>query len=209
LTDSNDERKDNAARERPGIGVDAQGGGVIDPTKNVMDLVLAQEKYQNGMREGQEKIQRFALEAANTFHNFARDMEAKLSGIRFDAESRRIDQLADIRMVYEKRIADMLNESVRSTSALVSTQLVQIQATFNDRVSKLEEFRWSSSGRSSVSDPALANALEQLGATIAALKTSEDSRGGRGTGRNDMYGWLLAGVAMIATVVGLLWKHGG
>jgi len=193
-----EERRTNDARE-----------GIIDPTKNVMDLVLAQQQYQNGMRESQAKLETFARDTLNTFHNFARESEAKLSGIRFDAESRRIDQLAELRMVYEKRIADMLNESVRSTSALVSTQLVQIQATFNDRVSKLEEFRWSSSGRSSVSDPALANALEQLGANIAALKTNDDTRGGRGAGRTDVYGWIVAGVFAVVSVVGLLWKHGG
>jgi hypothetical protein len=44
-------------RRRPGdlggagIGIDAFGGSVVDPTENVRELVLAESKYQDGMRD--------------------------------------------------------------------------------------------------------------------------------------------------------------
>lgn len=39
-----------------GVASDASGGPIIDPTKNVLDLVAAETKYQDGMRELTSKI---------------------------------------------------------------------------------------------------------------------------------------------------------
>jgi hypothetical protein len=163
------DRKGNAPAGRSRIPVDFQGAQTIDPTKNVLDLVQAESKYQDAMR---------------------------------DAESKRIDQLAELRQTYEKRIADMLAESVRSTSTLVSNQLVQFQATFDGRVSKLEEFRWSSSGRSSIADPAMAEAIANLTATIANMQKTESGVGGQRKGSADSSARLLAIVVACAAVAG-------
>ncbi len=130
----------------PGIPVDARGNPTIDPTKNVLDLVRAESLRQDGLRDAQKEMHGHALSMLEKFQNFARDSESKLQTWQRQAESVRIDQLAQLRQVYETRIAEMLAVSVKSTSDLVSTQLVQIQATFNDRVSKLEQFRWESGG---------------------------------------------------------------
>ena len=164
-----------------GVGVDKYGGTVVDPTANVRELVSAegnfrdalrdsdiryqdamrdaQEKYQNGIRLGSEKL---------------REFESKLQNWMRDAESKRSDQLADLRQVYEKRIADMLAESVRTTSTLVSTQLVQIQATFDTRVSKLEAFQFTQAGRSSVQDPVMSDTLTRITLGLANLRTTQD-----------------------------------
>jgi hypothetical protein len=226
---------DEAANNRPsgsmGIGVDAFGGAVIDPTRNVLDLVHAESKYQDGMRDNLEKMLDQAREYEAKLQHNAKDAESKLQTLRADAESKRIDQLAELRQIYDKRIADMLSESVRSTSSLVSTQLVQIQATFDARVSKLEEFRWQSTGRSSVADPALSASLEALGssignmqssfaetlgkltaaqsdamtkvmASISALQESGSSTKGQGLGRRDVAAWVFAGLMALAAVAG-------
>jgi len=89
-----------------------------------------------------------------------------------DAETRRIDQLAETRQEFQNTIRDMLAESVRTTSTLVSTQLVQIQATFDTRVSKLEAGAFTAAGRSSVQDPQTADALSRMASGIAALSTT-------------------------------------
>jgi len=141
---------------------DENGGPVIDPTKNVLDLVKAESKYQDGMRDALERLLNAKAEG-----------EAKTTKLLSEAESKRIDQLASLRLTYDARIADMLRTSVESTSSLVSTQLVQIQNTFNDRVAKLEQFRWESGGKTSVSDPAIADALGKMSASIVANKASE------------------------------------
>jgi len=56
------------------------------------------------------------------------------------AETRRIDDLASMRNHYEQRISDMLSRQVEQSAILLSTQV-------NDRLSKLEQFRYESSGR--------------------------------------------------------------
>ena len=180
----------------------------IDPTKNVLDLVNAESKYQDGMREALRELTKFSTSG-----------EAKFVKYMIESESKRLDQLAELRRQYDVRIADMLRTSVESTSNLVSTQLVQIQQTFNDRVAKLEQFRWESGGKTSVSDPALALALEKMAATVVSNKASEietlakmaasistlQTTGFRQEGRvkmlSDGWGWL---VGAIGAVVGIL-----
>jgi hypothetical protein len=130
---------------------------VVDPTQNVRELVLAESKYQDAMRVSLERL----IDEKTTFQNALRD-----------AETRRIDQLATTRQEFQNTIRDMLAESVRTTSTLVSTQLVQIQATFDARVSKLEAFQFTQAGKSSVSDPATADALSRMAAGIASLSLS-------------------------------------
>jgi hypothetical protein len=219
-----------------GIGIDRFGENVIDPTANVRELVNAeasyrdslrdsdiryqdamrdaQEKYQNGIRSGSEKLREFE----NRLQNWMRD-----------SESKRIDQLASLRQVYETRIAEMLAVSVKSTSDLVSTQLVQIQATFNDRVSKLEQFRWESGGKSSVSDPQISDALSRLasglstqsvavaeaiarmtttnadaiaklGISINDVRSVETKTGAVRMGQGQLAQWIVMSVMMLAAV---------
>jgi hypothetical protein len=156
---------------RAGIPVDASGNSTIDPTKNVLDLVYAESKYQDSMRNAEARIQKMAVESLAQMTAYRHDAESKMQTWMRDAETKRIDQLTATRENYERRIADMLSESVRSTSALVSTQLLQIQSTFDARVNKLEEFRLTSQGKSSVADPQLANTLSTLGQNMNDMQT--------------------------------------
>lgn len=190
-----------------GIGVDSSGNATIDPTKNVLDLVKAESKYQDFARGAEARIAQIATDAATTFQNFAREHEASFSHAIRDAETRRLDEKADLRQVYDTRIADMLRTSVESTSSLVSTQLVQIQNTFNDRVSQLEKFRWESGGKASVSDPALTASLAQLNAAIGVMaenmtKMSLKGAGteSRGEGMQQMGSWIVAGIVIVASI---------
>jgi hypothetical protein len=157
--------------ERPGIGVDSHGGAVIDPTKNVEDLVRALEAKTAQLRDADNRFNDAQLAATEKFQDFARGAESKLQTAQRDSETRRIDQLAEAAQKSATVIANMLAESVRTTSDLVSSQLVQIQATFNERVSKLEAFQFTQAGRSSVSDPATSDALRQMAASISSLSS--------------------------------------
>ena len=167
--------KEDANREQdgdPGIPVDYRGRRTIDPTKNVLDLVRAESKYQDAMREslailinekvgGLKEIAAITNQYVGAFQNAQRD-----------SETRRIDQLAENRQEFQNTIRDMLAESVRTTSNLVASQLAQIQATFDTRVSKLEAGAFTQAGKSSVSDPATAEALTRMAAGIAALSAT-------------------------------------
>lgn len=157
---------------RPGIGVDARGGEVIDPTKNVRELVLAESKYQDGMRDSLEKQQNFARDAHEKFQNFARESESRLQTWMRDAESKRTDQIRSQAERFETIISNMLSKSVESTQSLVATQLLQIQNTFNERVARLEQWRYERTGSASVSDPALASSLSGLGSGLSGMQAS-------------------------------------
>lgn len=133
----------------------------IDPTKNVLDLVKAESRYQDGMRDGLAQLVAAKAEG-----------DRNLQAAKTEAEIRRLDQLAAQAKTYETRIAEMLRTSVESTSTLVSTQLLQIQSTFNERVAKLEQFRYESSGKTSVSDPALASALASIGSGMTTMQAA-------------------------------------
>jgi len=190
-----------------------------DPTKNVLDLVKAESKYQDGMRNALGELQ-----------TFARESESKMQNLMRNAETNRIDQLAGQRQIYEAQIANMLAKSVETTSNLVSTQLVQIQSTFDARVSKLEEYRLKAEGKSSVADPALASQLGILAAgqqavqdafqktmrehtelemsymvkmsnNIEALQTVGTKSSGRDAGRREVIAWIVAAGMFIAALI--------
>lgn len=175
-----------------GPGVDRVGNPVVDPTKNVLDLVRAESKYQDGMRDAGEKLQ-----------NAIRDAEDRRIEDLSEAETRRVDALDAQRVRYETRIAEDLKVNVKTTSDQLAGQLVKetaalynqvtalsnsltnqisaltqsipvqigtISTGFNARLSELEKFRWETGGKSAVADPALTLALSEMAKTISTLK---------------------------------------
>jgi hypothetical protein len=94
---------------------------VIDPTKNVLDLVAAQEKLRD------------ALRAADLRYDEAMR----------DAETRRIDGLAALRVYYDAIIEAMRSDSLK----LLAEQLKENKAESGSRMGLLEQFRWESGGK--------------------------------------------------------------
>lgn len=194
-----------------GKGVDRTGGAAVDPTKNVLDLVEAEAKKRDEFRVVDAQLIDAKIETLRAEQRVLKAMtdgHQNLQNWMRDSESKRLDQLSSLRETYEKRIADMLSESVRSTSALVSTQLLQIQSTFDARVNKLEEFRLLSTGRSSVSDPALVEAMATFNArstvnaaAIATLREAIETKHGRETGRGDIIGWIVGAIGLIGILI--------
>lgn len=113
------------AQSGAGIGIDTYGGPAIDPTENVLGLVDAESRRQDGLRA-----------AAEAFATSARD-----------AETRRINDLETQRIRYETIIEAMRSAQMTSTSTLLATQLKEVKENISDRVAKLEQFRWESGGK--------------------------------------------------------------
>jgi hypothetical protein len=158
---------------QPGIPVDFRGAPTIDPTKNVLDLVRAESKYQDAMRAELATLVNEKVDSAKLMVKMLSDSMAAFQNAMRDAETKRIDQLAQTRQEFQNTIRDMLAESVRTTSNLVSTQLVQIQATFDTRVTKLEAGAFTQAGKSSVADPATQDAIARMAGSIASLKADQ------------------------------------
>ena len=204
---------------QPGIPVDFSGGGTIDPTKNVGDLVKALEVSMKAALEALEKLMNEKVSGLKEIMKIISDNVVTYQNAQRDAETRRIDELAETRQEFQNTIRDMLAESVRTTSTLVSTQLVQIQATFDTRVSKLEAGAFTAAGRSSVQDPQTADALARMAAgissfsstttdsmtrltqAIANMQTTEGRAGGTEMGRAGANARLLVIIATCAAVL--------
>jgi hypothetical protein len=202
-----------------GTGVDVFGGPVVDPTKNVLDLVKAESKYQDAMREAGEKL---------------RQMLA-------DAESRRLDDLAALRLQYEARIAEDLRVGVKTTSEQLAAQLVKettslsnligalrteftgqiavlttsfanqiaaLTSALTPRMAELERFRWESGGKTSVSDPATSDALGKMAQAIDRLSLSNREHQGKEAGANAVWGQLAVGVGLALTAAAIFFRHG-
>lgn len=126
-----------AQEQRPGIGIDARGGGVIDPTKNVLDLVTAAIRRQDDLRDAETK-----------FQSVVRDMEARFQSAMRDAETRRVNELAVQKQLFDLELARVLRANVDSAALLLSTQLKEVKTDLSDRTAKLEQFRWETGGKS-------------------------------------------------------------
>jgi hypothetical protein len=182
---------------RPGVGVDSRGGAVIDPTKNVLDLVRAESTRQNDMRDALKEMVLVQVSAIKDNIKIVSENAVVFQNAQIAAETRRIDQLAQTRQEFQNTIRDMLAESVRTTSTLVSTQLVQIQATFDTRVSKLEAGAFTQAGKSSVSDPATADALTKMAMAVQSLTMTKDKSEGHGIGQRELIAFALAAGAIL------------
>lgn len=121
---------------RSGEGVDRFGGSVVDPTKNVEDLVKALEATLAQLR------------SADTLRfDDLRNAESKYQDAMRDAEVRRINELAALRVQYDVIIEGMRSTSLNTTSQLLATQLREVKTDLSDRTAKLEQFRWESGGK--------------------------------------------------------------
>src|ERR1700676_322607 len=120
--------EENDQRGQVGIPVDSRGGPTVDPTKNVLDLVRAESKYQDAMREASMREINSAIGFIRDQIRLMSDGADRFQSAQREAETNRIDQLAQTRQEFQNTIRDMLAESVRTTSTLVGNQLIQIQA---------------------------------------------------------------------------------
>ncbi len=99
---------------------------LIDPTKNVLDLVRAESGYRDALRQSDTK-----------FFDAMRD-----------AETRRIDQLAAQKLMFDLELAKILRANQDAAATLLATQLKEVKNDLSDRMSKQEQFRWESGGKS-------------------------------------------------------------
>lgn len=203
----------------PGIGVDSSGSRTIDPTKNVLDLVNAEAQTRDKLRVGDKELVDTKIDALKDMFKLLSDHVTQFQNAMRDSETRRIDQLAQTRQEFQNTIRDMLAESVRTTSTLVSTQLVQIQATFDTRVSKLEAGAFTQAGKEQRPDPALADAMQRVATTvnavqtandaamakvlssISALNTTDEKSASRGMGQGQVIGWIVGAAMLVAAIV--------
>src|SRR6185436_584162 len=126
---------------------------VIDPTKNVLDLVAAQEKSRNSLRDSDQRL-----------------LAAELLRIEqlAEAETRRIDQLRAQDARYGSIMESMRNEKIDSTAKLLANQLQEIKGDIQVELRSLNQFRWESGGKTSGTN-LIAYIIVQVVVSIAGI----------------------------------------
>ena len=204
-----------------GTGVDIYGGPVVDPTKNVLDLVKAESKYQDAMREAGDR------------------MQAALA----NAEQRRQDDMAALRLSYDSRIAEDLRVNVKTTSDQLAGQLVKetgslssqigalttsftnqlttlttsftnqisaLTSALTPRIADLERFRWEQGGKAGERDPAITAAITDMTKAIKDLELTRGTTKGHTEGSTLVWSAIGNAVAILIALATLavLFLHG-
>jgi VIT1/CCC1 family predicted Fe2+/Mn2+ transporter len=170
----------------PGAGVDASGNPVLDPTKNVLDLVEAAVVRLNDLREAD-------LEHRKELDLERREHRLEVRGLQKDlrdAETARIDAIRAVDVGAVQRAAEV--------QADVATALA------NQVALSAETLRNTVSETATAGATALAQALDPLQKAIDDLRRAQyEAQGKQGQVVDSRAG--LAGIyALVATFVGVI-----
>jgi hypothetical protein len=113
---------DNGDRGGEGIGVDVYGRSVVDPTKNVLGIFGQESEKRDELRIVDKEVQNLHI-----------SYQEKLAA----AETRRIDDMAELRRGYEDRIAEDLKVGVKTTSDQLAGQLIKETGSLAGQISTL------------------------------------------------------------------------
>jgi hypothetical protein len=165
-------------------------GGVVDPTKNVLDLVEAAVK----------RIDDLMIATSDR-------MEARFTSIKeqISSESEKSSALRRQQEFYETRIETLQVDHQKQIAAIIGAQtdksavlLSQTVDRTNERLAAVEKNQYVVGGQSSVRDPAMADAVRELSGVVRGLSSTGDKSEGR-------WAVIAAGIALVAgPVIGVL-----
>jgi len=153
-----------------GLGVDAWGGPVVDPTENVISLTQAESKRQDDLRTAERrwitaKLKSVSAQArlraqhAKEVHNYVKEIAEKESK-RIDAvravdvlaaqteSARSLSALATL-AAQTTTMAETLRAAVAQTAVTLATSTAQIINPIIERIASLEKSSYEGSGKSS------------------------------------------------------------
>lgn len=116
----------------PGPGVDAQGNQVVDPTKNVLDLVSAAIKRQDDLREVEGRHIREILDIRQELGKQLRDAEtARLNAIR-EVDVAQVQRAAEVQAAQQTAIATTVATTAEAMRVSLAASLEPIQSAIQD-----------------------------------------------------------------------------
>jgi hypothetical protein len=181
-----------APRDGRGIGVDATGGPVIDPTENVRELFEAGARRQDDLRLAERRLQEEKIiRVENALHAVQREVQIRAEHqVQIDAlESKRLDAVRNVDQLAAKTEADRSAAAVTALATAATTTAVTLRATVDtsaqalatqftntvtqltERIASLEKSSYTGAGKQAVADPmmeALVNEMRTLTAQRAA-----------------------------------------
>jgi len=193
-------KKTKGGGSTAGKGVDQSGNPVVDPTENVISLVEAANLRQDDLRRASEELNAERFEHLKEMMRLHSRYESKLS----IAESKRIDairtvdvQASAVQSERAAQSADALRTLVTTTASTLAEQQRQQSEEINKRLAAIEKLQYEGQGKSSLTDPLIANLVNE----IKLLRSESNTNVGRGTGIKDLTGWIVGGVGITISVV--------
>lgn len=206
----------------PGMAIDSRGGPVVDPTKNVLDLVDASVKRIDDMSalQGQINLERFDAirreSELRAMHEMAiAQMREGYQEKLARAESGRLDSIRQVDREEVAKTAVAANMAIstlaKQTTDLQQTLAKQVTDTataqearnsaqysdINKRLSALELSSSEGKGKQQVADPQ----MDKLTALVEQLARTQVLGSGERRGSGDTIRWIALGITM---VVGLI-----
>jgi len=195
---------------RIGMGIDAFGGAVIDPTENVKALAESAAVHQDKIREITQQLndakinhQKEIGELRERFTSLLRDGEsARLNSIRQvdreDVSKMTTQFLSAIATLgaTANTTAETLRAQVATTAQTQATSLANSMGEVNKRLSAVELAQSEGKGKQQVVDPALTEALRE----VRSLSIRSNTAQGSGEGATKMWGYVVAAIGLILMV---------
>ncbi len=187
---------DDIDKRPTGLGVDSSGGPVIDPTANVIQLVINAVNRLDDLRKSDTKrledLQVSELRHISEIMKLRAEYQEKLAV----AESKRIDA---IRAVDVGAVA-IASERASRQADVLATQISQSTEQLIERVAALEKSSYVGSGKQAVADPMMVELL----AEVRRLRRSRDTDTGQQEGKTAMWSYVTAAIGIIFGVSGIV-----
>lgn len=192
---------------KPGIGVDSRGGQVVDPTKNVLDLVEALKEMLKELRAADKEIADLRYATLKENEAIRSDYDDRLR----KAEAGRLDAL---RLFDTNNVAVATATATAQATALAkksddSALVLQSQGTKNaDDLRTLVKTTADEQTRNlqqqfsgiQAQFTALGTQFTVIGTRLSSLEQGSVNSSGIGAGRSDVAGWAQTAVMMLVAI---------
>jgi len=176
-----------------GIGVDAEGHHVIDPTENVRELFEAGATRQDDLRLAERRLQEEKINRIETeMHALRREVTLRAEHqAALDAlESKRLDAVRNVDQLSAKTEADRqasavttlanaaattaetLRSAVNTSAQNLATQLTNTVNAITERIAALEKSSYTGAGKQAVADPMMEQLINEM-RTLTAQRAAD------------------------------------
>ncbi len=205
-----------------GLGVDAQGGPVIDPTENVLTLVEAAVSRLDDLRASESRRIDDLREAKEKFHDSEVEHLRTMATLRAEhardineKESRRLDAIRQVDVLAVSTAADRaaaaisalaattaanaenLRNALTTTATTIAKQTADTVTAITERLAALEKSSYEGKGRQGLSDPMLSELVSEM----KSLRESRASGSGKSEGIGASWGFVVAAAVLVVALL--------
>ena len=194
-----------------GMGVDAHGGPVIDPTENVLALVEAAVQRQDDLRITNDK----RIEQHFGHVEMIAQLRADQVKAMQEAEAMRLNSIRQVDVLAVSTAADRalsaiqtlaattaanaenLRSALTATAATIATQLDRTVAGINERLAALERSSYEGKGKEAMADPQ----MERLSALVESLARQQSTGAGKSAGIGTAWAVALGVIGLVSSLL--------